>query len=329
MTSRNKVTNKKKFNQARTLSSIAKHKQTTTTSISAGSKKIKLNKNKLKNNYKLSGDRKIIYDLSQTDTYKNNKSLLIKHANRRSLGNTIGFERLGLSKRRSPRFVNRWYNCTNTDELDSKGIGFFDKTKHTNSGRKRLLSSEQMWDLFLLYYNTMQTMDTGIYTFAKIIKKKYNYLSNNTIVRYIKIFTQKYKKLKQPKKLPERTKKQRLAHCKFWDSLGIKYLKQELASIDETTVYTNDIPCILTGYTPRADINSYEEFCNVARNNKFRENNNNNINTPEMVDNPTLDIHNWTMPPIPFERVCTPGKIVYIYILFYFILFLFFFFYFI
>ena len=294
-----------KFDRARALSRINKQKPTTN-NTSAGLQKIKRNKNKnkLKNNYKLSGDRKIIYDLSQTNKYKNNQSLLIIHASRKNKTNKTCFNDLGLSTARGPKFVRRWFNCTTQENLETTGIGYFDKTAHTgNSGRKRLLSRDQMWELFILYYKTMKSMDTGIYTFAKIIKKKYNYLSQNTIVRYIKIFTTKYRKLKQPKQLPERTKQQRLAHCTFWDGLGIRYSKREMASIDETTVYTNDIPCILTGYKPRADINTYEEFIKVAKTNNFRENNNNNINIPDMIDNPTHDIHNWAMPPIPFERV--------------------------
>ena len=313
MTSRTKAVDKQKFDRARALSRINKQKATAN-NTSAGLQKVIKKKNKLKNNYKLSGDRKIIYDLSQKNKYKNNISLLIIHANRKNKTNKVCFNTLGLSKPRCAAFVRRWFNCTTAENLDTTGIGYFDNTQHNNSGRKRLLSADQMWELFLLYYKTMQTMDTGIYTFAKIIKKKYNYLSENTIVRYIKIFTKKYKKLKQPKELPARTKQQRLAHCLFWDNLGINYLKRDMASIDETTVYTNDIPCILTGYKPRPDIKTYEEFITIAKNNKFRENNNNNIDTPDVLDNPTHDIHNWTMPPIPFERV---SNIYYIYLFIY------------
>ena len=170
----------------------------------------------------------------------------------------------------------------------------------------------------------MQTMDSGIYTFAKTMSKKYDYLCIRTIVRYIKLFTKTYKKLKQPTQLPPRTKTQRLAHCNFWERLGLDYLKQEMATVDETTVYTKDIPCIMTGYEPREDLKTYEDFCKIARETKFRENNNNNINTPETPENPTHHMHLWTVPPQMFQRV----RIFYSFCFFLFFLFCFFLFYF-
>jgi len=260
-------------------------------------KKIKLNKN-----YHLSGDRKIIYELSLHEEYKDNKQLLIKRAARRS-GRDC-YKSIGLSAPRSKTFVNKWYQRVHPGVVLNHGIGFFDTSYgHRNSGRTRAIGITQMYDLFICYFKTMNVFDYGIYTFAANIKHNYG-LSGRTIVNYLKLFCNIYKKLKQPHALTAANKRRRLAHCKFWQKMGHNYFREVAATVDETMVYTETIPEQIKSYMPNNNIQCYDDFEEEAFMARFPHNNKREIPEPRVPINPVDMIHEWTMPPLPFELVC-------------------------
>ena len=277
---------------------------------------------KLKCNFDLSGDRLIIHKLSKQPNYINNRSLLITHAGRRANMRAPNCASLGLSRRRCAKFVRSW--ASRGDDVEAQGIGYFDGTNHNNSGRKRKLSINQMWDLFLHYFNTTNIYESyGIYKYAAMIKNNYN-LSVNTIVTYLKIFMKAYKKLKQPHKLTPLNKQTRINNCNFWINKGKNYYLAEYTTIDETTVYTNTIPYNDIAYTPIDNLNAINDFNELATQARFRSRplQSHADVAPPAVTNPTDLINNWDCPPIPFETVC---YFIYLIILFIylFILFLF------
>ena len=259
-------------------------------------KKIKLN-----NNYHLSGDRKIIYELSWTEEYRNNKQSLIKRAQTRT--GKYNYKYLGLTTHRSPTFVNKWYQRVRPDVVMQQGMGFFDKSYgHKNSGRTRAIGICQMYDLFICYFKTINVFDYGIYTFAANIKHHYG-LSSQTIVNYLKLFCKIYKKLKQPHALTAANKRRRLAHCRFWHRMGQDYYRAVAATIDETMVYTETIPSQIKSYMPNNNITCYDDFVEEAQFARFPDNNSRDIAEPAVPANPVEMIHQWTMPPLPFELV--------------------------
>ena len=272
------------------------------------------NNTKLKNNFILSLDRKRIYELSFTAEYINNKNLLIKHASRTN--GFINYKSIGLSKARSRKFITKWYKIEPEEVVYGGGIGFFDDTHgHNRSGRTRALSVEQMWDLFIIYFKTMESFKYGIYTFGENIKLNYN-LSRRTIVRYLKVFCKVYKKLKQPHALTPENKKRRNNNCKFWRGLGFEYYKHVCATIDETVVYTEHIPVKLTGFTPKDNINNFDDFVAQAEGARFPRVNKNEYDKPKVPSNPVEEINTWTMPPLPFRNVCK-NKYYFIYLFIY------------
>ena len=253
--------------------------------------------------YDLSCDRKIIYDLSLSNKYKNNKGLLIKHASRTT--GRANFCTLGLSQPRKKKFVNKWFNVESKEKIQEKGISFWEQTDRKGKvGRKRIFSVDQMWKLFIHYFTTIAGVDMGMWRYARSVCVALK-ISRDTVVRYLKLFTIAYKRKVQPHELTDKNKERRLSHCKYWDKLGEDYYYCELATCDETTVYTNDILTPIYGRMPLLDLTNYKDFEDFAKRFHFLPNNNNDENNNINVNNnPTINISSWTVPPVPLRLVC-------------------------